>query len=447
MFDFVDLFAGIGGFHGSLASLGGRGVRAAELDRRAREVYKPNWHLMPDKDVRDLAQEAGSLEDHAVLAAGFPCQPFSKSGRQLGMSEERGTLFHEIVTILEAKKPPVIFLENVRNIAGPRQRATWRAVVDGLREVGYKVSDQPCVFSPHLLPPEAGGAAQVRERVYILATYVGPERAHNEVDVPPAVEHRPQLGWDPQHWSIKEHVVAAAQPTTHLRNYRLTPDEIEWIDTWNRFLKLLPPGAHLPGHPLWADVWTGVLQPKPEDPDWKKGFIAKNVQFYVDNKKQIDAWLEEKPRLRTFPASRRKLEWQAQDAPRDLWQLLLHLRPSGIRAKRPTYAPALVAMGQTSIYGPERRRLTVEEAAVLQGFPRGFKFGGQVDSLSYRQLGNAINIGTARYVFSRYVEQNADDIEAAEAAGAKVDGHPVVEAVMQVVEAERAASDVAAETG
>src|SRR5204863_8426420 len=95
---------------------------------------------------------------HAVLAGGYPCQPFSKSGYQRGMSEQRGQLFHEVLKIMHARKPPLVVLENVRNIAGPRQQAVWRSVVSGLRDEGYRVSAQPCVFSPHLLPPQLGGA-------------------------------------------------------------------------------------------------------------------------------------------------------------------------------------------------------------------------------------------------------------------------------------------------
>lgn len=447
MFEFVDLFAGIGGFHAALSSVGGKGVLAAELDDRAAAVYQSNWDLPAKADVRDLAARATTLPDHAVLAGGFPCQPFSKSGRQLGMAEDRGTVFHDVATILRAKRPPVVFLENVRNIAGPRQGSTWRAVVQGLRDAGYRVSDEPLVFSPHLLPPEAGGAAQVRERVYILGTYVGRDRALKETDVRPAVRNRPQLGWDPQQWSIKDHVINVAEPTTRPGAYRLTSEEHDWINTWNDFLARLRSDAHLPGHPLWADVWTGDLQAQPDDPDWKKSFIAKNVSFYLENKRQIGAWLRANRQLADFPTSRRKLEWQAQEAERDLWSLLLHFRPSGIRAKRPTYAPALVAMGQTSVYGPEKRRLTVQEAAVLQGFPPNFRFSAQVDSLSYRQLGNAINIGTAAYVFSRYVERSASDIAAAQDEGALADGLAVVEAVDQVMAARATTSEAVAETG
>lgn len=432
MFDFVDLFSGIGGFHSALSSLGGRGVQAAEIDARARAVYALNWRLVPEQDVRHLAADpANRVKNHAVLAGGFPCQPFSKSGRQLGMSEERGTLFHDIVEILKVKKPPVVFLENVRNIAGPRQRDTWEAVVGGLRAAGYAVSDEPCVFSPHLLRPEAGGAAQVRERVYIIGTYVGSERALTMHDLAPAVEHRPVDGWNPDDWSIKDHVIAIAEPSSRMDSYQLTVEEDLWIDTWNDFLRRLGPDKRLPGHPLWADVWTGDLTARDADPEWKKSFIAKNIDFLARNPEARD-WVEAKQHVfRQFPASRRKFEWQAQNGPRDLRQLLLQFRPSGIRAKRLTYAPALVAMGQTSIYGQghQTRRLTVNEAAVLQGFHRGFKFGAQVDSLSYRQLGNAINVGTARYVFATYVRDNARLIEQAKSNGAEVDGRGLVRAV------------------
>lgn len=446
MFDFVDLFAGIGGFHGALAGLGGRGVQAAEIDRRAAAVYSLNWGLQPDVDVRELAMDPARLvKDHAVLAGGFPCQPFSKSGFQRGMSEQRGTLFHDIVKILKIKRPPVVILENVRNIAGPRQRETWKAVVHGLRDAGYKVSGTPCVFSPHLLPPQTGGAAQIRERVYILGTYVGRTRAMAEIDEVPVLERRPQLGWDPARWSIKTHVIDTADRTTRPEVYRLTAEEHLWINTWNELLARLGPDARIPGHPLWSDVWRPGYKIPCTDPPWKQTFQRQNLAFYRQNRREVDAWRKANKHLAEFPASRRKLEWQAQDAPRDLWQLLLHFRPSGIRAKRPTYAPALVAMGQTSVYGPERRRLTPEETAVLQGLPSGFKFGPQVDSLSYRQLGNAVNLGTASYVFTKYVETHATEIAAAKRAGALVDGVAVVESVLCA--AARTVAEVAADVG
>lgn len=430
MFKFVDLFAGVGGFHAALSGLGGACVQAAEIDRHAAAVYEANWSLVPDHDVRVLAEDASTrVKDHAVLAGGFPCQPFSKSGRQLGIAEERGTLFHDILRVLDAKRPPVVVLENVRNIAGPRQKAAWKAVIDGLRMVGYRVSSTPCVFSPHLLSPEEGGAAQSRDRVYIMGVYVGRERALRETEVEPVVRREPQNGWDPARWRIEEHVLLPELQGRERQQLALSDDEVMWIDTWNELLGRLGNHVRLPGFPLWETAWKPRL-PREYDsmPPWKQRFMEQNREFYLSNRAAIDAWRAE-PRavpISKFPLSRRKLEWQAQDADRDLWKQLIQLRPSGIRVKRPTWAPTLVAMNQTSIFGPQRRRLSPLETARLQGFDPGtFDFGRQVASLSYKQMGNAVNVGAAQYVIRKFVETNSEDV-----AASRPDGHSLVETVL-----------------
>ena len=172
-FTFIDLFAGIGGFHAALAAYGGKCWMASEIDPLARRVYARNWDLVPKGDINDLTPAEGDIDvpPHDILAAGFPCQPFSKSGKQHGFRDvTRGTLFFNICRILEVHRPPVIILENVRNLAGPRQQETWATIVEMLRDLGYNVSWTPAVTSPHLLPPELGGTPQVRERVFITGT-------------------------------------------------------------------------------------------------------------------------------------------------------------------------------------------------------------------------------------------------------------------------------------
>ncbi len=416
-FPFVDLFSGIGGFHAALRALGGDAVLAAEIDDKAASVYFRNWLTDPAKDVVDLAKKPQVLvPEHAVLAAGFPCQPFSKSGRQLGMAEERGLLFHEVLKIVKAHRPPLVALENVRNIAGPRQRDTWKAVVDGLREAGYRVSSRPCVFSPHLLPPELGGAPQHRERVYILGTFVGVDRARREVDCMPAVLNEAVEGWSPSRWWLDEHVLLPDGESRTPGRYRLTVEECEWFDTWNRLLVRLPrrDGAgrawKMPGFPLWSTYWHENAVVDVGAPPWKQQLERKNIDFYASHRSIVSSWSKENPRLRSFPPSRQKLEWQAQDAARDLYKCLLHLRPSGIRAKRPTYTPALVAMTQTPIVGLRRRRLLPREAARLQGFPDWFDFGDQADALTYKQLGNAVNVRAMIHVIREHVRRDAEDL-------------------------------------
>mgnify|MGYP000344589246 CR=1 FL=1 len=100
-FKFVDLFAGIGGFHAALGAMGGHCVYASEIDKDAARVYLRNWGIMPDGDITKLANEqVMQVPEHDVLVGGFPCQPFSKSGKQRGMDEARGTLFWNIAKII-----------------------------------------------------------------------------------------------------------------------------------------------------------------------------------------------------------------------------------------------------------------------------------------------------------------------------------------------------------
>ena len=171
-FRFVDLFAGVGGFHAALKAYGGTCVYSVEIDPAAADVYRRNWAHDPLGDIADdVTDDLVKVPAHEVLAAGFPCQPFSKSGFQHGMEETRGTLYWHILRIIKKRKPKVVLLENVRNLAGPRHLHEWQVIIETLREQGYRVSDTPAIFSPHLLPPERGGRPQVRERVFITATH------------------------------------------------------------------------------------------------------------------------------------------------------------------------------------------------------------------------------------------------------------------------------------
>lgn len=137
-------------------------------------------------------------------------------------------------------------------------------------------------------------------------------------------------------------------------------------------------------------------------PRWKAGHLAKNYSIYSQHREFIDPWAEKwgvwSP---SFPPSRRKLEWQAQHTPR-LWDMVMHLRPSGIRAKAPTYLPALVAITQTSVVGPRERRLSPRETARLQGLPDTFDFGDQRPAVTYRQMGNGVNVGVVWHIFREH---------------------------------------------
>ena len=138
-------------------------------------------------------------------------------------------------------------------------------------------------------------------------------------------------------------------------------------------------------------------------PDWKIDFLKKNSAFYVDNRKAIDAWRVKYPELKNLNNSFRKLEWQAQDL-NSIWDGVIQFRPSGVRVKKADYLPALVAMNQTSIIGSKKRTISVREAARLQAFPEDFTFGDQNPSKSFKQLGNAVAVGTVKHVISSILE-------------------------------------------
>lgn len=412
-FRFIDLFAGIGGFHGALTSLGGECVWASEFDEKAADVYELNWGMRPDGDIVPLTDPVVSerIPEHDILCGGFPCQPFSKSGKQQGFKDStRGTLFFNICQILEARKPAIVFLENVRNLAGPRQRDTWNTIISELRNLGYLVSSTPTVFSPHLLPKSLGGAPQVRERVFIVGIYVGSEKANSVLNVGPVVPNQPVNEFDPQNWNINSFLLPDSK-IKNIERYELSESEIRWIDAWEDFVKSIRKangGKKLPGFPLWADSFKARLPNGYQKlPKWKIDFLIKNRDFYLEHKDVIDSWKKRWNELEDFPPSRRKLEWQAQES-KSLWECIMHFRPSGIRAKRATYVPALVAITQTSIIGSRRRRLTPHEAKLLQGLPSDFKFGLQPDSASFKQLGNGVSVGAASYVLREAIRSNQE---------------------------------------
>lgn len=407
-FTFVDLFAGIGGFHAALGALGGECVYAVEKDPDAAAVYERNWDMPALGDIVADTTDRMAVPKHDVLAAGFPCQPFSKSGFQRGMDEARGTLFWNICEILRVRKPTVVLLENVRNIAGPRHTHEWEVIIRSLRELGYRVSSKPIVFSPHLLPPERGGRPQVRERVFIVGTYVGVRAA--KADINPAVPHAAVDGWTADQWSLEEHLpLQASLDTATTLKLRLSPSESTWVEAWNDFVVTLRAAGidKLPGFPVWVDAFMHADDLIVEDgtPEWKANFLRKNADFYTKHEDVLEVWLEKWNYLRDFPASRRKFEWQAQHAS-SLDETVMHLRPSGLRAKRATYVPALVAITQTSILGDRKRRLSPREVARLQGLPEWFDFGPQPDAATYKQAGNGVNVGAAYHVFREHVLAN-----------------------------------------
>jgi DNA (cytosine-5)-methyltransferase 1 len=409
-FLYADLFAGIGGFAAALEAFGGKNAYSVEKDKVAAEVYKRNWGHDPLGDITlDANEDVMTVKKHDVLVAGFPCQPFSKSGSQLGMEETRGTLYFNILQIIKTHHPAVVVLENVRNLYGPRHMHEWGVIIKTLRDEKYIVSDRPAILSPHQLPYSMGGRPQTRERVFITATYA-PHLNTRDINPEPVTLSRQVFqGWNPNNWNLAKDL--PMDNSVGARAAGLSTQEIAWIEAWDEWLKIYLQAnddKKPPGFPIWVDAWVELskLNIPAGTPRWKELFLQKNAELYTANKREFDSWLAKHEVLsEKFPASRRKLEWQAQNA-KSLWDCVMHFRPSGIRVKKATYLPALVAITQTSIYGPQRRRLTSSEAKRLQGFPEWFNFGNQRESATFKQLGNGVNIGVVWNIFKLHVERD-----------------------------------------
>jgi DNA (cytosine-5)-methyltransferase 1 len=410
-FKYVDLFAGIGGFAAALEALGGEGVYSVDIDKNASEVYAKNWGHSPLGDItRDANDTVMNVPKHDILVAGFPCQPFSKSGAQKGMDETRGTLFWNILKIVQAHHPKIVLLENVRNLTGPRHTHEWEVIVTMLRKEGYTVSYEPTILSPHQIPKSKGGRPQVRERVFIAGVHTGSPISTEEKIAALATKQQIETLSKGVDWDL---IVDLPLDSKSESANALKSDEIDWIEAWDIWVKtyLEKTGTKPPGFPIWVDAWIDIkdLRIQPGTPKWKADFLRKNSELYTENKTWLDKWAKNHS-VNEFPPSRRKLEWQAQDT-RALWDCLIQLRPSGIRAKKMTYVPALVAINQTSIIGPLRRKLSVREAARLQGFPEWFDLGGQAEGAAYKQLGNAVNVGAVWRAFKFLVERDNDVLQ------------------------------------
>jgi DNA (cytosine-5)-methyltransferase 1 len=156
---FIDLFAGIGGFRLALESFGAKCVFSSEWDKDCQEVYKTNFGDKPYGDIRKIPET--EIPPHDILCAGFPCQPFSISGKQMGFKDTRGTLFFEVARIAKYHSPKLIFLENVKNFARHDHGRTLKVVLSTLKEIGYDT-----YYS--ILNASFFGVPQKRERIYIL---------------------------------------------------------------------------------------------------------------------------------------------------------------------------------------------------------------------------------------------------------------------------------------
>jgi DNA (cytosine-5)-methyltransferase 1 len=428
---FVDLFAGLGGFHLALRNLGHECVFASEIDPELRELYAANFpraRAVIHGDIRDCKDK---VPKHDILCAGFPCQPFSKSGSQKGRKDRtRGTLFHEILDVVKRHRPRYVILENVGNFERHNRGRTWATVKESLQELGYHVRGTEHVSSGGhgLISPHHFGYPHTRGRFFAVASLE--PLADDPFPRPNGV----------QATKLEDVIQPARELTrTDLDEVALTDQQFRCIEHWNKLMRAIPEKIELPSFPLWGDeiyarypfeertpyrcsvpellgyirrngAWcdrpkSHVLEllpsyaraPVKEFPEWKIQFIEQNRRWFNGISQYFPSnWVRE---LRAFPPSLRKLEWNCQGEERDLWRHVLQFRPSGLRAKRYATSPALVAMTATQvpILGRKRRFITRIEGLRLQGFPDDHKLPAS-RSRAFQALGNAVHVEVVKRI-------------------------------------------------
>ena len=411
---FIDLFAGLGGFHLALQQLGHQCVFACELDPSLRKIYKENHGLTPEGDIRQVKLD--EIPQHDILCAGFPCQPFSKAGEQDGFGcKIWGDLFTRVVAIMNRHKPEFVLLENVPNLIKHDEGKTWIEVERSLKEAGY-VTDKK-ILSPHEF-----GVPQIRDRVYIVAR-------RGELR---------DFDW-PERRTFPDLHVKSVLSKNPPDAKALPKQVVDCLEMWQRFIHRFPKNLDLPSFPIWAmefganypyekfspasmpssdlreyrGVYGVSLRNVPDDqliatlppyarldkkkfPDWKIDFIRKNRELYQGNQAWIDDWRKE---LLDFPSSLQKLEWNCKGGERDIWKYVIQFRASGVRVKKPTTAPSLIAMTSTQvpIIAWERRYMTPKECAKLQSM-ESLNVLPLAATAAYKALGNAINVHVMQLV-------------------------------------------------
>jgi len=376
MMKFIDLFCGIGGFHQALKNMVLECVFASDIDEACRKTYFENYGLMPAGDIKNV--KIGDIPDFDVLCAGFPCQPFSKAGFQKGFDDDRGNLFFNICKIAEARNPKYMILENVRNLASHDSGNTWKVIRESIDGLGYHTYKDPLILNAlnFKIP-------QNRERVIIMCK-------RKDLGILPEL---PKISKSKSGTSLKDILC------DHDKN-KISGKMKVVEGVWDEFVKLLASNSiAMPKCPLWTDWWDSdgdgtaqnTVEKKAAFYIKYKNWIDKNRDFYATNIEIIKPWLVRSRAKKDWLGAVRKFEWQAGDLKKDdgMDKVLWSARGSGIRAKRPDYAPTLVALSQVPVYGPESRKLTARELLRLQSFPDAFKFN---EKNIYKQVGNAVNV-------------------------------------------------------
>jgi DNA (cytosine-5)-methyltransferase 1 len=378
---FIDLFCGIGGFHQAMNRINGKCVFACDIDENCRNIYYKNYGLKPESDITKI--DIKKIPNFNILCGGFPCQSFSNSGKKKGLSDPRGNLFENIINIAKEKKPSFMFLENVKHILNIDNGNVFKHILKRINESGYTVKENMVYqLSPHQL-----GVPQQRERIIFVCI-------RNDI-------YNPELNLN---ITIPETPINIEQifdtDKTYTNKYKISTEIENVLNAWNEIIQEFDVGENLSPTILCNEFYNNYSEEEFNNlPTWKKDYITKNKPLYLKYKNKWDTWYNKYSTLLQKREIYCKLEWQTGKKKENdsIFNHFIQLRQSGIRVKKSSYFPTLVAIVQTPIYGKEKRYITPKECAKLQSFPNDFIMH-ENDHIAYKQFGNAVNVDVVHYI-------------------------------------------------
>ncbi|MGL5955426.1 MAG: DNA cytosine methyltransferase [Brevinema sp.] len=346
----IDLFCGIGGFHYACQENGIPVVWASEIDKYARQQYKLNHGLSPYGDVTAISEN--EIPKHDLLCAGFPCQPFSTAGRKQGFEDIRGTLFYEIVRILEYHKTAYFILENVPNLLSHEQGRTIDTILSAFQDLGYFIKVT-------ILNAAEFGLAQVRRRVFMVGFRNREEYFRFQFPSP--------YGYKV---SLKEILEREVEEKYFIKN----PSLFQYINKKQKGIFKNCPVNPEQAHTLLArqyGSWNGNYIAEPFlgrgtqrqrvfDTDNLYCSLTRNAEFIVDRVAQNNKGNQG---YRVYNSEENAISLTAQ------------------------------GYSKTGLYSIEDRirKLTPRECARLQGFPEEYQIECS-DNQAYKQFGNAVPV-------------------------------------------------------
>ena len=401
---FIDLFAGLGGFHTGFANSGYECVFACEIEPHLRTLYKENYGIEPHGDITKVNEV--EIPEHDVMCAGFPCQPFSLAGKKKGAEcPASGRLIDHVIRIAKHHTPKFVVLENVPNVLTIAEGSFWTYLTSSFSEIGYTIHHK-------VISPVDIGIPQNRKRVFIVAI-------RNDLDIG-------SFQWPEITGLAKTSLLDILDE--NLDHKKLEPAKVDLLKHWQSLLnqlaldRLVCNSIVAPEfgatYPLNFDTlslkeikqykgaygsdlshcasWEEVMASMPSYTrknravsNWLLESVEFSRELYQTKKDICDAWAE---KINKNYNSWQILEWRGMHTTMDIYEHVVQFRASGICILKPHIAPSLISMTPTQIpiIPSQNRYMSAHEAAKLQNLHELPNLPETIVG-AFKALGNAVN--------------------------------------------------------